>query len=272
MVDIIKKIYMCKVLYKTMLTKDVVRIVLENNELAQICKPGQFLNIKCGQDNSMVLRRPISINKASRERGTITIVFRIVGKGTELLSKDFDRGDLMDVMGPLGNGFEYDKIETNKKIAIVAGGMGVMPMLFLSKRLKDHEHDIFLGYRDKEDIMLESEYRKYTDNVFISTDDGSAGFAGFITDLFKKHLTFKNYDYVFACGPKPMFLNLKNILDLNGNAKTECQISMEEKMGCGIGACLVCSCKIKTQTEEGFDYKRVCKDGQVFNMKEVIFE
>lgn len=266
-----KSINKCKLLNKTQLTRDVFSLTMENKNIAKTALPGQFLNVKCGDDRSIILRRPISINDVDRAKGTFTIVFRVVGKGTKILS-EYERGEHLDIIGPLGNGYDISSANEDSKIAIVAGGMGVMPVLFLAKELKEYDVDIFLGYRDKDDLMLVNEYRKYSSNVYVATDDGSEGYSGFVTDLYKKHLNFNDYTHVYACGPKQMFLSLKNVLEDTQKNIDNCQISLEEKMGCGLGACLTCSCKIKVKNEDGFEYMRVCKDGPVFKLGEVIFE
>jgi len=171
-------------------------------------------------------------------------------------------------MGPLGKPFD---IETKYgRIYVVGGGIGIFPLLFLLKKSCAIIKRAYLGFRSKECITLENEFRAATSSLSISTDDGSYGYHGVVTDILKNDLEIEKPDIIFACGPKPM---LKKISEIAEEQDILCQISLEERMGCGIGACLVCSCKTRTSWENNeYTYSRVCKDGPVFWSKDVIFD
>ena len=226
-------------------------------EIAKTAKCGQFVNILCGDK---ILRRPISICEIIGD--ILRLVYQVKGEGTAWMSK-LESGDNTMIFGPLGNGFEKAmKIkfkEMPKNIVLIGGGIGVPPML---ETLKQTGGDVILGFRGKEHIILENDFKKYSQNVKITTDDGSAYRKGFVTDILIENLKEKEYDTVLACGPMPM---LKAIADIAAQKNIPCFVSTEERMGCGIGACLVCACKLKSQ---GFDgYARVCADGPVFNAR-----
>ncbi len=226
-------------------------------DIAAKAKPGQFLNIICSSDNKLILRRPISIMDADAEKGCVDIGYEIRGEGTMLLAEQ-KKGAKIDVMGPLGNGFCIDDNFSN--IAIVGGGIGIYPLYFLAKSLGECNIDVFMGYQCAGKVILEDEFKTEGCNVYLSTDDGSRGHSGFITELFSKTYKPGRYDMIFVCGPEIM--SRKVVLMVRSNGERS-QVSLEERMGCGIGACLVCSCEVKTA--EGIGRKTVCKDGPVFN-------
>lgn len=210
-------------------------------------KPGQFYMLK-GWEDYPILPRPLSISNINNKE--ISFLYMLVGKGTRLFSKLIS-GDKIELLGPLGNGFNVNK-DDSKKIAIVAGGIGIAPMEYLAKELKG-DIDLYCGFATGSYYI--DEMKEYVNNVFISTDDGSVGFKGFVTDMVKNE-----YDIVYACGPNPM---MNSLINRNLDAKT--YLSLEAKMACGIGACLGCA----IETTNGI--KRVCHDGPVFDSKEVIF-
>lgn len=226
-------------------------------EISQTVLPGQFINILCSSDNKLILRRPISIMDSDVEKGTIDIAYEIRGEGTKLLSKR-KGGEILDVMGPLGNGFPLDS--SLKRIAIVGGGIGIYPLYFLAKKYSKCDIDVFMGYQCADKVVLGDEFDREGCRVYLSTDDGSRGHGGYITDLFMKIYKKGMYDMVFVCGPEIMSKKIVGILRSNGD---KCFVSLEERMGCGIGACLVCTCEIKTN--DGTGRKTVCKDGPVFD-------
>lgn len=209
--------------------------------------PGQFYMLKGWKDYPL-LPRPLSI--CDIEDDEITFLYLKIGKGTELLSK-LKEGINIELLGPLGNGFKINN-DKNKKVAIVAGGIGIAPMKYLSKNLSGNI-DLYCGFSTGKYFL--SEMEDYVDEIVISTDDGSYGYKGFITDIVKD-----DYDIIYACGPNPMMKSL-----VNRNLNADIYISLESKMACGIGACLGCA----ISTTKGI--KRVCHDGPVFNSKEVIF-
>lgn len=247
----------CKVASNVELCKNIYEMVIESDEIASSAKPGQFLHIKTNNGRDPLLRRPISISRAYKEKGQVSLIYRIAGRGTQELAY-FSQGQYIDIMGPLGNGFP---VFPGKKCAVVGGGMGVAPLLELLNCLKDC--DAYIGF--KCEAFKTEEYGKACRKLFIATEDGSEGIRGFATDLIGD---IKAYDIVYACGPRPM---MKKVKELCGNAGVECYMSVEERMGCGIGACLVCACSI--EAEDGSRrYKKVCADGPVFNAREVVFD
>lgn len=227
---------------------------VENPTLSSIAKPGQFAHILVP---GKTLRRPISICDA--DKSCLRLVYQVKGEGTEILSK-IKEGEYLDIIAPLGNGFE---IKEDKKYCFIGGGIGVPPMLYASK-MKE-KPVVITGFRNKDLVILQSDFRKDNCELYLTTDDGTAGEKAFVTDVLKRKLN--DIDEVCACGPSPM---LKAIAEICNDANVPCQISLEERMGCGIGACLVCACAVR-RNDGSEDYVHVCKDGPVFDSKEVIF-
>ncbi len=246
------KVEDCKITANDEICKDIYRMEINCPNISVLANAGQFLHIRITNSYDPLLRRPLSICSIDSVKGNILLLYRIAGKGTSLLSKK-KPGETINVMGPLGKGFPLFK---NKKAAIIGGGIGVAPLFELSKHLVSP--DIYLGY--KSDAYLIEDFTKYGKLVHICTEDGLVGTKGYPIELFSSNIN--SYDIVYACGPKVMMKAVKNICEEKG---VECYLSMEENMGCGIGACLTCSCKSKVDGE----YKRVCIDGPVFNSKEV---
>ena len=224
---------------------------LDAPEMAKESVPGQFIAVYTN-DKSKLLPRPISICEADKENGRLRIVYRIAGAGTLELS-GYGAGAMLDIMGPLGNGFPLK----DKKAFLIGGGIGIPPMLELAKNL-DCEKTAVLGYRDA-DTFLADEIGKYA-NVVLATEDGSVGTKGNVIDAIRaKGL---KADVIYACGPTPMLKALKAYAAENG---IECWISLEEKMACGIGACLGCVCHTKDiDSHSNVRNTRICKDGPVF--------
>ncbi len=244
---------MFKLLKNEQIAEGVFDWTVENSELAKLCKAGQFVNIKVP---GRVLRRPISICDA--DDSSLRLVFQVKGEGTKLMS-EMKVGDEVEILAPLGNGF---KLEKGKRYCFVGGGIGVPPLLFSAKQVDDPI--IITGFRNEKLIILQDEFKKISDKVFLTTDDGSAGISGFVTDALKVHLD--EIDEVCACGPIPMLKAVAAVC----KGKVKCQVSLEERMGCGIGACLVCACKTKTDGKESMT--QVCKNGPVYNAEEVFYE
>lgn len=246
------------------LNKDTFLIRIGSERIAQRAVAGQFVNVKCCEGMDAYLRRPISICSIDRENQTFDIVYQIRGKGTRLLS-GFQCGDQMDILGPLGRGFTLNP--EHKHIVVVGGGIGIFPLLQL---LKDHPAEkktAILGFRTKELVVLEEAFKKYSHELLIATDDGSYGHKGFVTSLLEQKLNEESIHMVYFCGPSIM---MKRGVEIVNKHTIPCEVSMEQRMGCGIGACLVCACK--TRQGEEWDYSHVCKDGPVFSGHEVIFE
>ena len=221
-------------------------------ELAGQVSCGQFIHIKCG--HSRLLRRPISICDWMGD--TLRVVFEVRGEGTEWLSRR-KAGDKLDVLGPLGRGFDV----SGKKLLVVGGGIGVPPMLGCAQYAPGRCTAI-LGFRSGDRVMLEEQFRSVCSQVQVATDDGSYGFHGYVDALVRRELEKdNNFTAVLACGPKPM---LKSVYRAAAEFSVSCQVSMEERMGCGVGACLVCACDMADGSR-----KHVCKDGPVFEAREV---
>jgi dihydroorotate dehydrogenase electron transfer subunit len=244
---------MCEIMENRELCKDVYEIRIKCPEIAQESKPGQFLHIRVNKTVDPLLRRPISISKVYRDQGDVSLIYQCIGKGTKEMAA-LKQGEYIDVMGALGNGFT---VFNNKKCAIVGGGIGIAPLLELACGLTDC--DAYLGFRCN--TFKLDEFASACKELHIATEDGSMGSRGYVTDLIKD---VRKYDIIYACGPKPM---LKRVKELCGNGDVKCFVSLEERMGCGIGACLSCACKIKEG--DTWHYKKVCTDGPVFEAGEV---
>ena len=230
---------------------------IRTEQVAEHAKAGQFVSVYCN-DGSRLLPRPISICEIDKEEKTLRLVYRVAGKGTGEFSA-MKTGETLHIVGPLGNGFP----KKEKKAFLIGGGIGIPPMLQLAKEL-DCEKQIVLGYRDE--LFLLDEFQKQGE-VYLATEDGSAGTKGNVLDAIRANAL--TADVIYACGPTPMLRALKTYAAENG---IECWISMEERMACGIGACLACVCKSKEKdAHSNVNNKRICKEGPVFLAEEVEF-
>ncbi|MDK2798615.1 MAG: dihydroorotate dehydrogenase electron transfer subunit [Clostridiales bacterium] len=259
-----KQNYLSKISYKKEIVPGIFDMRVVCKEIAQQAKPGQFLNIKCCEGLTAILRRPISICDIDTKNQEIRFIFQVKGNGTKLLALK-KVGDNIDILGPLGNGYYINDQYTNP--LLVGGGIGVFPLLMLIKSISSQNSTVYLGFKNKEMVVLEKDFHKVCSNLQIATDDGSYGHKGYVTQLMEKKLQKDPVDIVYACGPEPMLRLVNNTCK---KYNIPCQISLEQRMGCGIGACLVCACKIKTTQD--WEYKHVCKDGPVFWGNEVIFD
>ena len=230
------------------LTSDIFRMRL-SGDTSSLTKPGQFINIAL---EGMFLRRPISVCDYSDNE--ITIIYKVVGKGTEVMSK-MESGKL-DILTGLGNG--YDLTAAGERPVLLGGGVGVPPMYLLAKKLilAGKTPTVILGFNKQDEIFYEEEFKALGCRVYVTTVDGSYGIRGFVTDALKQ----VDYTHFFTCGPEPM---LKAVYKASA---TSGQMSFEERMGCGFGACMGCSCKTLT------GYKRICKDGPVMRKEEILWE
>lgn len=294
-----------KVLKQIKVAPDHYRLTLVAPEAALAARPGQFLHVRCGATRDPLLRRPISIHAVDRERGEVTLLYRVAGRGTALLAEK-KKGDPVNLLGPLGSGFTLPL--GREKVSLVAGGIGIAPLFFLLQELsrRDICAAVFWGSANKKQFFsaeasgrpgnrfsLLREIRELGHKVILATDDGSVGYPGFVTDLFelcvqggsggevkvscdadalealekcKLELAFQS-DRVYGCGPRGMLRRLCEIIDKRGLTG---EVSLEERMGCGVGACLSCACKIK-EGEDGFQYRRACLEGPVFPAGEVVW-
>lgn len=247
-----------KVVSQQALTDDIFSMWIQADEIAGAAVPGQFISVYT-KDAGKLLPRPISLCQVDKEKGQLRIVYRVVGAGTSQFS-GYQAGDDIEIMGPLGNGFPLERA-AGKKVFLIGGGIGIPPMLELARQL-DCEKQAVLGYRDV--LFLNDEFENFSD-VYVATEDGSAGTKGNVLDAIRENGL--KADVIFACGPTPMLRALKAYAEENG---IEGWLSLEEKMACGIGACLACVCQSKEVDEHSHVHnKRICKDGPVFLAQEV---
>ena len=249
------------VISQEMLAPDIYSMWIRTEAAAE-AKPGQFISMYTN-DGSKLLPRPISICEIDRREGRLRVVYRVTGKdtGTEEFSK-MKAGDTIPVIGPLGNGFPYEKAE-GKRVFLMGGGIGVPPILELAKQTDCAKKQIVVGYRDARTFLRE-EFEQ-NGEVYISTEDGSIGTKGNVMDAIRENGL--EADLIYACGPTPMLRAIKSYAEENG---IECYISLEERMACGIGACLACVCKSREKDHHSNVHnKRICKDGPVFLSTEV---
>ncbi len=230
------------------IAKDVFLMRL-SGDTSDITASGQFVNIKL---NGFFLRRPISV--CDYDENSLTIIYKVVGEGTEVMSK-MSEGESLDILTGLGNG--YDLTPSGDAPLLIGGGVGVPPMYNLCKKLiaEGKKVTVILGFNGKDDIFAEKEFNDLGAKVYVTTVDGSYGIKGFVTDAMKA----LDYSYFYTCGPEPMLKAVYN------QSKTSGQFSFEERMGCGFGACMGCSCKTK------YGNKRICKDGPVLTKEEIIW-
>ncbi len=237
-----------KITENTPLTKSVFRMKLEG-DVSDITSSGQFVNIKL---DGFYLRRPISV--CDCEDGILTIIYKVVGKGTEKMS-EMSVGTELNILTGLGNGYNTDL--SGEKPVLLGGGVGVPPLYMLAKKLiaEGKKVTVILGFNTAEEIFCEEDFKALGADVIVATADGSYGVKGFVTDALKD----VDYTYFYTCGPEPMLKALYKATSTSG------QFSFEERMGCGFGACMGCSCKTIT------GYKRICKDGPVLEKEEILW-
>lgn len=236
------------ILENTALNKNVYKMVLLG-DVSDITSPGQFVNI---QLDGLYLRRPISV--CDYDDSTLTIIYKVVGRGTENMSK-LEKGTELDILTGLGNG--YDMSISGDKPVLLGGGVGVPPLYNLAKKLIEQgkKVTVILGFNTEDEVFYEKEFIALGADVTVTTVDGSYGKKGFVTDALPE-----NYTYFYTCGPEPMLKAVYKTTVTSG------QMSFEERMGCGFGACMGCSCKTLT------GYKRICKDGPVMKKEEILWE
>ncbi|RAS79824.1 dihydroorotate dehydrogenase electron transfer subunit [Priestia endophytica] len=242
------------------IAKNIFELTLKGDLVRNMNEPGQFVHVRVNNSYLPLLRRPISISSINKEKNECTLIYRAEGMGTELLSKKMV-GETLDVLGPLGNGFKIKDMALKKTALLVGGGIGVPPLYQLSKELKAKGINVIhvLGFQDRETVFYESEFAELG-TTYIATADGSYGEKGFVTGVIRKYNL--DFDHLFSCGPTMM---LKALQEEHGHK--DVYLSLEERMGCGIGACFACVCRV---SENSTDYKKVCSDGPVFKGGEVL--
>jgi len=256
---------LAKLLKKEQLKKDIFKFSVLAPSIAEKAKPGNFIEIRITDGTEPFLRRPISIYNIEKEAGILEFIFQVKGKGTQILSKN-EEGSLIDIVGPLGYGtFKYQNYQ---KIAIIGGGIGIFPLYELAKCAKKDNKKIntYLGFRNEELVVLEDNFKSVSDKLILTTDDGSYSKKGLAIDFLKEDIEKDKIECIYACGPLPM---LKAVQKLAIEKNIPCQISLEEKMACGIGVCLGCAVKTAKSSKEAPEYWHVCKAGPVFNAKDV---
>lgn len=249
-----------KLVNKEKITDNIFKFSVLSEKMAKQAKPGQFLEIKVSETLDPFLRRPISIYNVDEQKGILEFIFMVKGRGTELLAKK-EPGELIDIVGPLGGrGFDA---KDYKNIAIIGGGIGIFPLHEFAKIAKQTANvKMYMGFRNKDFVILEKEFKNVSNELILTTDDGSYGKSGFAINYLKDDCKNNNIDAIFACGPLPM---LKSVQQFAIENNIPCQISLEEKMGCGIGTCMGCAVKLAGQDK----YSRVCKEGPIFEATEV---
>jgi len=260
-----------KLLYNKQVADNYFHCAVSASKIAWQALPGQFVNIKVSDGIEPLLRRPFSVHRVNGSG--VELLYEVVGQATEVLSQK-KAGGYLDIIGPLGNGFSYESQGHKATMSpiLVAGGMGVAPLIFLAEKLREITNPksqipgtVLIGAKTKKHILCEKEFKKLGYEVRIATDDGGRGFKGYVSQLLKNTLGAGSYELrakIYACGPKPM---LKEVAFISHQYSIPTQVSLEEHMACGIGACLGCV----VNTKEG--YKRVCKEGPVFNADELVW-
>jgi len=279
-----KKIFP-SVVENTLIADNIFKLVLEDSFPHDEFKPGKFLHVKCSKGLDPLLRRPMSICDISDDERYLTVLYRKEGRGTTLLS-EYQAGEKIDILAPLGNNFELpSELEADKntagnvqeqclskKILLIGGGIGVPPLYYLGRKLKAAGHSIIsiLGFNAAKDVFYENEFKSLGE-VFITTVDGSYGTKGFVTDALAEIENAEiedcepSYDVVYSCGPKAMLKALQSSISSDKLA----YMSLEERMGCGVGACLACVCNYNEGFERDKNYSRVCTEGPVYKLHEI---
>ncbi|NLC59425.1 MAG: dihydroorotate dehydrogenase electron transfer subunit [Armatimonadetes bacterium] len=244
-------------------------LLLEAPELAALLRPGQFVNVLCAEGNDPFLRRPLSVAGIDRSAGTISLLYEVIGRGTRLMA-EWEPGDLADLLGPLGNWFPLPDGEG--PLALVAGGIGVAPLLALAAEVAPSGRPlhVLLGARTAELLLGERAFADLGVTLAVATDDGSRGYHGFVSGLLESELQAhgRQFDAAFVCGPRPMMAAVSAVAQRAG---IPCFVSMEVGMACGFGVCMGCAWRVRTLGSEPV-YRLVCTDGPIFNAAEILWE
>ena len=251
-----KLVVVGKILANEAINANVKRMVIEAPQIAEAAQPGQFVHVK-KPDSVNFLRRPFSIADADRENGTITLIYRIVGKGTAEYAA-MKVGEAFSILGPIGNGFALK----DGRPLLIGGGVGIAPLIYLSRQLKDKKPILLIGGKNKDEVFWEKYLQEFADKIYITTDDGSVGFKGFTVQLLPQILAENNIEHIYTCGPNIM---MEGVAKLAHKHDIDCQVSLEKSMACGIGVCLGCTFEDKLTGKR----RKVCTEGPVFASKEV---
>jgi dihydroorotate dehydrogenase electron transfer subunit len=251
---------LCKISSQKEIAADIYELTVKGELVGQISAPGQFVHIRVSNGWDPLLRRPISISSFDKKQKSMTMIYRKEGRGTTMLA-ELGPGKQLDILGPLGNGFPVDEVSRGETALLVGGGIGVPPLYELSNQLVEKGVKVIhvLGFQTETAVFYEKEFLE-NGETYVTTVDGSYGRKGFVTDVMKD----LRFDCIYTCGPTPM---LKAIEQSYSDKKMF--LSLEERMGCGIGACFACVCKSK-EDPTGVAYKKVCSDGPVFRAGEVL--
>ena len=260
-----------KILINEEIAPERYKMVLSAPQIARQARPGQFIHVKVSDSYTPLLRRPFSVHRVEGQK--IELLYKVVGKGTEILSRK-KRGEYLDILGPLGKGYWLPAATSRiSDIILVAGGTGVASLLFLAESIAVPNSElsvlVLIGAKNREELLCEGDFRRLGCRVQVATENGTRGYKGLVSDLLEKCLPLSGDSskrLVFACGPPEM---LKRLGEISGRHRFPCQVSLEERLACGVGACLGCVVKAKGST---YTYKRVCKDGPVFDAGELIWE
>ncbi|RBP37259.1 dihydroorotate dehydrogenase electron transfer subunit [Garciella nitratireducens] len=244
------------------IAKGIYMMKLESFFISELARPGQFIHLLCKKDYGAFLRRPFSLAKIDQKNHEITIVYRVLGKGTQSMC-EMKVGEKISALGPLGHGFILK--DSYKRVDVVAGGLGTAPILEIVKYYKNKSR-VYLGFIDQP--ILEENIRNHASKVEIFTETGSIGKKGLVTKDLLEQWRQNPPNMVYTCGPKLM---MKAVAQICQQLDIPCQVSLEERMGCGIGACLTCSCKTKKKDQKK-EYTRVCKEGPVYWAEEVVWD
>ena len=244
---------------------DYYRMLLQAPDIAAAAKPGQFIHVQIPEMEHRILRRPFSISDADPAKGTLTIVYKVVGTGTAQLKK-MPPGTQVNILGPRGKGFS--ELPTDRRSILVGGGYGCAAIYLLARKAPIPPL-ILLGGRSHKDIIMVDEFKALGCEVRLSTDDGSTGEKGRVTLLLEKALTEFPAGRIAACGPVPM---LKAVAALCDSQQLDCEVSMDSVMCCGMGACFACVIKRKASNQQGWTYVRACQEGPVFKSTEVFWD
>jgi dihydroorotate dehydrogenase electron transfer subunit len=251
---------LCKISSQQEIAADIYELTVQGELVEQISAPGQFVHIRISNGWDPLLRRPISISSFDKKQKSMTMIYRKDGKGTTLLAES-GPGELIDILGPLGNGFPVNEVSVGETALLVGGGIGVPPLYELSNQLVAKGVKVIhvLGFQTAEAVFYENEFLN-NGETYVTTVDGSYGGQGFVTDVMKN----LQFDCIYTCGPTPMLKAIEQ-----GYSDKKVFLSLEERMGCGIGACFACVCK-SADDPTGVSYKKVCSDGPVFRAGEVL--